>query len=191
VAANLALAIRQQTARVLLVDADLRRPVVHRLLPMEREPGLSDVLVGEAEAGDAIRALTPHNLSVLPAGTVSPNPAELLGSEAFARFLSYAREHFETVIIDSPPVLSVADATVIAPVVDGTLVVACVNQTHRQALVHAVEQLSLVKGSVLGVLLNRAPATGAYRRYAYYEAYRPKADNRFKQFTRLLRRRQG
>lgn len=191
VAANLALAIRQQTARVLLVDADLRRPVVHRLLPMEREPGLSDVLVGEAEAGDAIRALTPHNLSVLPAGTISPNPAELLGSEAFARFLSYAREHFETVIIDSPPVLSVADATVIAPVVDGTLVVACVNQTHRQALVHAVEQLSLVKGSVLGVLLNRAPATGAYRRYAYYEAYRPKADNRFKQFTRMLGRRQG
>jgi capsular exopolysaccharide synthesis family protein len=189
VAVNLALAIRQQTARVLLVDADMRRPVVHRLLPMEREPGLSDVLVGEAEPGDAIRTLTPHNLSVLPAGTTSPNPAELLGSEAFSRLLSYAREHFETVIIDSPPVLSVADATVIAPVVDGTLVVACVNQTHRQALAHAVEQLRLVKGSVLGVLLNRAPPTGAYRRYSYYDAYRPNADTRLGQFTKMLRRR--
>ena len=188
VAVGLALAVRQQTAKVLLVDGDLRRAVVHRMMGMEREPGLSDLLVGEADAAQAIRTLSPQGLSILTAGTTAPNPAELLGSEAFARFLTYAREHFETVIIDAPPVLSVADAAAIAPAVDGTLLVACVNQTHRQALVHAVEQLGLVKGSVLGVLLNRAPATRTYRRYAYYGAYRDEHTG-LRSVTQLLRRR--
>ncbi len=190
VAANLALAIRQQTAHVLLVDGDLRRPILHRILPVDREPGLSDVLVGEVDPATAIRSLLPHNLSVLPAGTTAPNPAELLGSEGFARFLAYAREHYETVIIDTPPVLSVADASVIAPLVDGTLLVACVDQTHRQALAHAVEQLSLVKGSVLGILLNRAPATRTYRRYGYpYQAYGRPPETPLGQIAGLLRRR--
>ena len=188
VAAGLALAIRQQTPKVLLVDGDLRRAVVHRMMGMERAPGLSDVLVGETDPAGAIRSLSPQGLSVLSAGTTAPNPAELLGSEAFARFLVYARERFDTVIIDAPPVLSVADAAAIAPAVDGTLLVACVNQTHRQALVHAVEQLGLVKGSVLGVLLNRAPASRTYRRYAYYGAYRDERPG-LRAVTQLLRRR--
>lgn len=189
VATSLALAIRQQSGKVLLVDGDLRRSVVHRMSGIERRPGLSDVLVGEAEPGRAIRTLSPQHLSVLPAGTAAPNPAELVGSEAFTRFLAYAREHYEWVIVDTPPVLSVADAAVIAPAVDGTLVVACVNQTHRQALVHAVEQLSLVKGSVLGVLLNRAPATGTYRRYSYYGAYHHEGAGLRSVTQHLLRRR--
>jgi polysaccharide biosynthesis transport protein len=171
-AANLALAIAQQGQSVLLVDADLRRPVQHEIFETERAPGLSDALVGLVQP---LAAAQPYhampNLHVMACGTEAPNPAELLGSESFVRFLHQMLEKFDTVIIDTPPVNLVTDAAVIGSVTDGVLLVAEAGHTDRSVLANAVNELRHARGSVLGIVLNRAGAGARYGKYGRYGGY--------------------
>ncbi|HEY0671939.1 MAG TPA: polysaccharide biosynthesis tyrosine autokinase [Longimicrobiales bacterium] len=171
-AANLALAIAQQGQTVLIVDADLRRPVQHEIFEMERAPGLSDALVGLVQplaAAQAYQAMP--NVYVMTCGTEAPNPAELLGSESFVRFLHQMLEKFDTVIIDTPPVNLVTDAAVIGSVCDGVLIVAEAGRTDRSVLANAVNELRHARGSVLGIVLNRAGAGTHYGKYGRYGGY--------------------
>lgn len=169
---NLALAIAQQGQSVLVVDADLRRPVQHDIFEVERSPGLSDALVGLV---DPLAAVQPYanmpNTYVMACGTEAPNPAELLGSEAFSRFLSAMLDRFDTVLIDTPPVNLVTDAAVIGSVCDGVLIVAEAGHTDRSVLASAVNELKHARGSVLGIVLNRAGAGTRYGRYGKYGGY--------------------
>jgi succinoglycan biosynthesis transport protein ExoP len=168
-AANLALAIAQQGQTVLIVDADLRRPVQHEIFEVERSPGLSDALVGLVQPLAA--AQTYHampNIYVMACGTEAPNPAELLGSESFVRFLQQMLDKFDTVIIDTPPVNLVTDAAVIGSVCDGVLLVAEAGRTDRSVLANAVNELRQARGSVLGIVLNRAGAATRYGKYGRY-----------------------
>jgi polysaccharide biosynthesis transport protein len=171
-AANLALAIAQQGQSVLLVDADLRRPVQHEIFEADRAPGLSDALVGLVQP---LAAAQPYhampNLHVMACGTEAPNPAELLGSESFVRFLHQMLEKFDTVIIDTPPVNLVTDAAVIGSVTDGVLLVAEAGHTDRSVLANAVNELRHARGSVLGIVLNRAGAGARYGKYGRYGGY--------------------
>ena len=171
-AANLALAIAQQGQSVLLVDADLRRPVQHEIFETDRAPGLSDALVGLVQP---LAAAQPYhampNLHVMACGTEAPNPAELLGSESFVRFLHQMLEKFDTVIIDTPPVNLVTDAAVIGSVTDGVLLVAEAGHTDRSVLANAVNELRHARGSVLGIVLNRAGAGARYGKYGRYGGY--------------------
>ncbi|HET9440831.1 MAG TPA: polysaccharide biosynthesis tyrosine autokinase [Longimicrobiales bacterium] len=171
-AANLALAIAQQGQTVLIVDADLRRPVQHEIFEMERAPGLSDALVGLVQP---LAAAQPYqampNVYVMTCGTEAPNPAELLGSESFVRFLHQMLEKFDTVIIDTPPVNLVTDAAVIGSVCDGVLIVAEAGRTDRSVLANAVNELRHARGSVLGIVLNRAGAGTRYGKYGRYGGY--------------------
>lgn len=168
-AANLALAIAQQGQEVLIIDGDLRRPVQHEIFGVERGPGLSDALVGLIDPFEALQSYQDMpNVSVLACGTEAPNPAELLGSDAFSRLLDTLIERFDTIVVDTPPVNLVTDAAVIGSVTDGVLLVAEAGRTDRSVLAAAVNELRSARGSVLGIVLNRVTAGGRYGYAGYY-----------------------
>jgi tyrosine-protein kinase Etk/Wzc len=171
VAANLALTLAHEGKRVLLVDADLPRPVQHAIWELPAEPGLTDVLVERATLEEAVHLDTDHGLYVLTSGTPVPASSELVGSEAFRRFVATAREEYDTVVIDAPPVLVISDATVLATMVDGMLLVARANVTDRHALTDAVRQLRRVDAPLLGLVLNGVETHGGYGGYGYGYGY--------------------
>jgi capsular exopolysaccharide synthesis family protein len=154
VAANLAAALAE-TGRVLLVDADLRRPAVAQLLGLEGSAGLSTALIGRASALDLVQDWGSAGLQVLPSGLVPPNAGELLNSPAMHRVLAELRRSYDYVVLDAAPLLPVADAVILSRVVDGTLVVANVTKVRRHQLAHSVGSLAQVKARVLGVVLNQ------------------------------------
>ncbi|HUP87892.1 MAG TPA: polysaccharide biosynthesis tyrosine autokinase [Longimicrobiales bacterium] len=173
-ASNLALAMAQQGQSVLVIDADLRRPVQHKVFGVGRGPGLSDVVVGLVEPLAAIQSYAEMpNLYIMTCGTEAPNPAELLGSEAFQRLVTSLLDKFDTVVIDTPPVMLVTDAAVIGSICDGVIIVAEAGRTERGVLSAAVNELRHARGSVIGIVLNRVGvgrASGRYTKYAYYSS---------------------
>jgi len=168
VACNLAMGMAMAGQRVLLIDADMRRPRVHEALKVQREPGLSNLLVGAAKANEVMRTTTVPNLYVLPAGTTPPNPAELLGSKRFADLLQSLRDHFDLVVIDTPPVMAVTDAAVIGYRATGVLFVAAADVTNRHAAQTALDQLEHARVRFLGAVLNRVDLEGNPYYYAKY-----------------------
>jgi len=169
VATNLALGMALAGQRVLLIDADMRRPRVHEALRMEREPGLSNLLVGAAKANEVMRKMPVPNLYVLPAGTTPPNPAELLGSKRFSELLTSLKDHFDLVVIDTPPVMAVTDAAVIGYRASGVLFVCAADVTNRHAAKTALDQLEHARVRFIGAVLNRVDLEGnAYYYSKYY-----------------------
>jgi capsular exopolysaccharide synthesis family protein len=168
VSSNLAIALADAGQRVLLVDADMRRPKVHRLLGVDQEPGLSNVMVGAVKPSDAVRKTSVANLCVLPAGTLPPNPAELLGAARFKDFLASVTKHFDWVILDTPPVMAVTDPSVVAHLTSGVLFVIGADMTSRHAALRALEQLDRVKSRSIGGVLNRVDLE---RNGYYYSQY--------------------
>jgi tyrosine-protein kinase Etk/Wzc len=166
-AANLAITLAQQGSHTLLVDADLRRPLVHRAFNLVQEPGLTDILVGVATLREAARPNVVLNLDVLPAGAIPPNPSELLGSAAMHRLLEELRAEYDTVIFDSPPTLAVTDATVLGASSDAVILVLRAGETEEAAAQRAIEQLRRVQARVAGAVLNGVERNGD--RYYYYD----------------------
>jgi len=164
VATNLAMALAQSGQRVLIIDADMRRPSVHFAFDLPVEPGLSNLLVGDTKASDTVKKTTVTGLWVLPGGRVSPNPAELLGSNRFRDFLTTLRDHFDWVILDSPPIMAVTDAALVSHVVSGVLFVIGSEMTSRGVAQRALEQLTAAQGRTIGAVLNRVDL----KRDAYY-----------------------
>jgi capsular exopolysaccharide synthesis family protein len=168
-ACNLAVGIAQASERVLLLDADLRLPRVHTLFDIEREPGLSDLLVGAARANDAIRPSTIPGLSLLPGGRTPPNPSELLGSPRFKSLLTILGAHFRWIIIDAPPVLAVSDSSILAHLADGTLFVVGAEMTSRRTARTATDCLVRAHGRFVGAVLNRVSLERNRYYYAPYQ----------------------
>jgi len=164
ISANMSTALALAGQRVLLIDADMRRPKAHEMFGVSVEPGLSNVLVGNAKASEAVLKTTTPNLWLMAAGKIPPNPAELLGSKRFKDFLSSLSAHFEWVIIDSPPVMAVTDACVIAHHVNGVVFVVGAEMTSKDAARAALEQLEGARAKFVGAILNRVDI----RRNAYY-----------------------
>jgi capsular exopolysaccharide synthesis family protein len=156
VASNLAIALARANQRVLLVDADMRRPTLHDIFGQRLEPGLSNVLGGTATLAEALRLTTVPGLTVVPAGTPTMQASELLGSAIFNELFEILQEHFVWVIIDSPPVLTVTDASIVARKASGVVfVLGCGMTTSRVARL-AVDELQRLGGRVVGTVLNRA-----------------------------------
>ena len=168
VAANLAVALAQAGQRVLIVDCDMRRPRVHVLFSLNQEPGLSNVMVGNAKASNAVRKTTTQNLWALPGGKNPPNPAELLGSKRFRDFVKTLGQHFDWIILDTPPVMAVTDAVVVSHRADGVVFVVGAEMTQRNAARHALDQLDSAKAHFFGVVLNRVDLN---RNPYYYSTY--------------------
>jgi capsular exopolysaccharide synthesis family protein len=157
--------------RVLLVDADMRRPQLHKVFEMSNEAGLSSLILGDGQLEDLIRPSQIPNLSVLTCGPIPPNPAELLHTDGFRRLLQAMAQRYDRVIIDSPPAGVVADAVVISTQVDGTLMVLKAGHTSRDQAVRAVRSILDVKGRIFGAVLNDLDLTD--QRYGqYYQYYR-------------------
>lgn len=171
VAANLAIGFAQAGQRVLLIDADMRRPRVHQVFRQKQEPGLSNLMVGHSVPSACIRKSNVPGLWLLTGGRIPPNPAELLGSRRFKDFIRSLGEHFDSVIIDSPPVMAVTDAAVAASVATGIVFVVGAEMTSRHAAKTALQQLEKGRPAFLGVVLNRVD----FERNAYYYSnyYRP------------------
>lgn len=185
-ASNLAVAFAQQGRRTLLVDADLRKSVQHEAFELAPTPGLSDWLVEGGELAPIVRLTEVENLSVVPAGTSVPNPAELLGSDRMETFLERVREQFDALVVDTPPALLVTDSSVLAPRLEGVIVVVRADQTNREAAVDALEQLRRVDCEVLGVVMNDTDAEGRYA-YGYeYSDYYGEAPRQKGRLRRML-----
>ena len=177
---NCGIVLAQKGSRVLLIDADLRRPSIHKALGMGPRTGLSNVLTGGATMQQAtVRSTVLPTLFVLPAGTPPPNPAELLASANMGEILTQLREQYDHIVIDTPPALSVTDAVIMSTRADAVVLVIRSGQTTKQALRRARDILARVNAKVAGVLLNAADLTSPD--YYYYYEYQGKYGNRYYQ----------
>jgi capsular exopolysaccharide synthesis family protein len=166
-AANLALTMAQELGRrVVIVEADLRKPSLGALFGLPSGPGLAEYLAGAIELKDAMKFLPDHNLTVIPCGASPTNPAELLGSTGMRRMLDHLRVRFDRVILDTPPVLPLADVAILAPLVDGSLMVVRAGFTPKPAIENALRAFD--SSRLLGVVLNESGVEQDYR----YEAAR-------------------
>ena len=167
---NLAIALAQSGKRVLLVDADLRRPTVHKLFHVSQEIGLTDVLTGEIDFLNAVRQTTVERLSLLTAGELPANPAELLSSPRMAQMLRDAKHEFDFVFVDAPPLLAVSDPCILARHVDGMVLVVRVGKNTRTSAARVRELIHNQGITVLGTVANGV-VPGQDRGYSYYGEY--------------------
>lgn len=160
-AANLAAVIAQSGKRVVLVDADLRRPVQHLIFELDNEEGLTTAFLDDGvELDGLIKPVMADSLSVLTSGPIPYNPTELLDSERMMQILDQLKRRFDIVIVDSPPILSVADATILTARVDGVILVVDSGFTRRGTAKRAKETLQRIGATIVGVVVNRAPTRG-------------------------------
>ena len=155
----------------ILVDLDLRKPRTHHLFGYEKTPGVTDYLFGDKKLEEIIRDTSIPNLKVITAGTIPPNPAEILASHQMIEFLGKLDNEFDFVIIDSPPIVAVTDAEILSRIVDATILVVSANITEIDLMQKAVELLSQDNDSFIGVVLNRfsyRSGYGSYYKYYYY-----------------------
>jgi capsular exopolysaccharide synthesis family protein len=156
VASGLAISMAMAGRRVLLVDADMRRPQVHRFFNMSASPGLSNVMSGGAKPSEALHQSNVKGLFILPAGADVAKPSDLLDSERLSALIRGFSEVFDVVLLDCPPVMAIADASIIANAAASVLFVVGAGVTSREAAQAAIERLTSVQGQVIGVVLNQA-----------------------------------
>lgn len=170
---NLASSMAINGRKVILIDADMRRPVIHKVFKINQQPGLSNFLVGDASLEDAIRSSIVPNLSILPAGTIPPSPVQLLNSQAFKDLVKILRRDYQNIIFDTPPIIGFADGRTIASLIDGVCLVFKHHSTTREAGHLARQLLSQVNAFLLGGVFNMVQKDkigyGGY--YGYYKYY--------------------
>ncbi|PAD63981.1 tyrosine protein kinase [Bacillus siamensis] len=154
-AANLAAVFAQQEKKVLLVDADLRKPTIHETYQLENVQGLTNVLVGNASLDETVQNTLIDNLYVLTSGPTPPNPAELLSSKAMGELIQEMYSRYSLVVFDSPPLLAVADGQILANQTDGSVLVVLSGKTKMDTVQKAKDALQQSKAKLLGALLNK------------------------------------
>ena len=154
---NLALTMAQDKYKVILVDTDLRKPTIHKIFEQDNKTGLTNILVEDKKIKDVMRKMSDvdPNLYFIPSGPIPPNPSELLGSNKMKELLKELQEQADFVIFDSPPVIAVTDALVLATQVDGVVLVLNFGEVPREAAIQTKELLNKVKANILGVVLNK------------------------------------
>lgn len=169
-AANLAEVFAQSGLSVTLIDGDMRRPSLHKIFDIDgHRDGLTSLLVGNQMNGNAPAVASQPNLRMIPSGPIPPNPADLLGSHRMQSLIRHFREQSDLVMVDTPPVLAVADAAILSTMVDGVILVCDPNKTKRRDLRHAREAIEAVGGKILGLVVNRLhPRGGMYYYYGNY-----------------------
>lgn len=182
VAANLAKSFSEMNKKVLLIDADLRKPTIHKKLQLSNQVGLSDLIVQKLSPSEVIQKVEDQ-FDVLTAGKIPPNPAELVGSEKMSQLLSYLKETYDYIIIDTPPVLSVTDPQLLALKADGTLMVIREGKARQKLILNAYKELKKLNVNVIGSILNDCgQKMGGYSQY-YYQ-YEDQSVNKKRLFGR-------
>ena len=170
VASNLAIAMAQAGQKVMVVDADFRRPMQHKIFKLDRKAkGLSSILADEMSIDDAVEHSNTQNLDILTCGPTVSNPAEMINSESFRRIMAELADRYDRVIIDSPPIVAVTDSQILAALCDATVLVLRAEASTRKVSLQARESLAGVQARVLGVVVNAVPRKSG--RYGYYGGY--------------------
>lgn len=166
--ANLAITFAQQGKKVLLIDADLRKPTVNLTFKVQNRVGLTNVLMNQSSITDAQqRTRVSENLTIISSGPIPPNPSELLGSIAMKRLIESVTEFFDVILIDTPPLSLVTDAQVLSNYVGGVVIVAQANQTKKDGLLRTKKLLNQVQANILGVVLHGAEMSDSNSYYYY------------------------
>lgn len=176
-AANLGVVLAESGASVCLIEADLRRPRLLEYFGLEGAVGLTDLLIGRVDLADILQPYGKHQLALLGAGQIPPNPSELLGSPAMQKCLQELAEKFDYILLDAPPMLPVTDSAVLSTIADGAVMVVGSGIVTRDQLTTAVDGLEQVKSRILGIILNRIPRNATETRYYDYKyQYQPRRE---------------
>ena len=170
-AVNLAIALAQSGSKVLLIEADLRRPKVAEYLGVDGSIGLTDVIIGQVAVADAIIPWQRGLLDFLPSGAIPPNPSELLGSRQLADLLALLGERYHIMILDAPPLLPVTDAAILTTVADGAILITRYGETRREQVEQSADALAQVNGRLFGTVLNFVPQKRRAKGYDYDYSY--------------------
>ena len=177
---NLAAILAMSGSKVILIDADLRRPSIHRLFEISDEFGLSEVLLEQKQLNAVIQPSHIHNLDVISAGPIPQNPSELLSNEIMTAVPKKLQEEYDIVIIDSPPATAVADPMILSPLADGVVLVVEANQTKKPIVMQAILRLRQVKAKLIGGIVNKLDIRkSGYGYYYYYNDYGYYADEEY------------
>jgi capsular exopolysaccharide synthesis family protein len=171
VAVNVAGSFAQANKRTIVIDCDLRKPRMHNVFKIQRFPGFSDYFFGQASLEEIIHHTELPNLSFITAGTIPPNPSEILGSEQMKSFLEKLKQDYDQIIIDSPPIIAVTDSEILSRLVDATILVVAANQTEIELMRKSTELLTHEENTLIGVVLNKfsyKSGYGSYYKYYYY-----------------------
>ena len=186
---NLAGSFAQANKRTIIVDADLRKPRVHSIFNEKRYPGFTDYFVGKASFEEIVRHSDVENLDLITAGTIPPNPSEILDSRGMRSFIKKLEEDYDIIILDSPPLVTVTDAEILSRMVDETILVVSANQTDIDLMEKAVGLLKRGEESTfIGVLLNNfdfKSTYGSYYKYAY--SYSRNGENKKKKKKKIIK----
>ncbi|HUC91112.1 MAG TPA: CpsD/CapB family tyrosine-protein kinase [Paenibacillus sp.] len=166
--ANLAVAYAQAGKKVLIIDADLRKPTQHHIFRVSNRVGLTSVLSHQSPLGSALLDTTVEQLSIIPSGPIPPNPSEILASKRMSSMLDDLKSQFDIIIIDTPPTLAVTDAQIMAAQSDGVLMVVDAGKVKKEAAARAKAGLDMVGAKLLGVVLNNISRSSAEGYYYYY-----------------------
>ena len=173
-AINLAIVLSQANKRVLLIDADLRKPTLHQRLKLDNSSGLSNYLTYQAELSDIMQTTTVNNLMVITSGSLTPNPVEVLSSERLQTLLNLDKEKFDIIIVDSPPTIGLADALLISNRVAATIIVAAYSQSKKRILLDSIKRLHLAHANIIGTIFTKVrgnDSSGYGYDYHYYYSY--------------------
>ena len=180
-ASNLALSFTQSGLKVVLIDADLRKPRLHKLfLNNGYAFGLSTYLVGKMELSGVINRTSLDGLDIITSGPIPPNPAELLGSKRMKELIEHLLEEYDHVILDGPPIAGFADSRLLSSVVDGVLLVTSIGITQRQTLRSSIEDILRVRGRIIGTIVNRLESRRSKYGYSYHYYYNNEESKRKK-----------
>ncbi|MGE5432727.1 MAG: GumC family protein [Syntrophomonadaceae bacterium] len=182
-AVNLAGSFAQANKKTIIIDSDLRKPRLHNVFKAERYPGFTDYVFGDAEFDQIIRKSEVNNLYYATAGTIPPNPSELLGSSHFDEFLKRLRSEFDMVIVDSPPIIAVTDSEILSRKVDASILVVSAEKTEADLMSKSIELLRHEANTFIGVLLNNfsyRAGYGSYYKYYYYYSRPAEGNKRLK-----------
>ena len=171
VASNLAVVMAQAGHRVVLVDADLRKPVMHQIFEVDNRQGLINCLLKEVETESVLHNGLVKNLYVMTSGPIPPNPAEILNSSRAQQVLKQLLDNYDYVFIDSPPVLAVTDASILSTLVDGVVLIINSATTRTDLAREATEQFKKANARVIGVVLNQVKMESNDYKYYYYYAH--------------------
>ncbi|MBN2780554.1 MAG: polysaccharide biosynthesis tyrosine autokinase [Candidatus Marinimicrobia bacterium] len=172
VIANLAIAYAQFGMKVLLVDGDMRKPTIHKMFSTPKKPGLANMITKRSKLDESIFKTEIDNLYVMPAGSLPPNPSELLGSKAMKELFAQLRKQFDKIFFDAPPLMAVTDAALLGSLTDGVLLVARAGEAQKEVVVHLQQEMKNTKITIAGTVLNDVnPKNTSSGYYYYYQRY--------------------
>ena len=168
VSTNLAFVLSQGGKKVVIVDADLRKPAIHKKLKLANTEGLTDLLIGKRNINEVSKAVD-ENINIITAGKKTPNPAEMVSSKAMEELMQFLKEEYDYVIIDTPPVRNIGDGVILAAKADGVILVVRAGQTKSGDIVKGYKELEKVKANIVGSVLNARETRRDGYYYYYYE----------------------